>query len=688
MRTHTIKVRGRRASIDDRMLVQGTVGEDVLALDLDEEWDGFVVTVAFKWQHDSSIVAKQVEGGYEVPWECNQHPGKVLVAIEGTLGGKVMRHATIDYPMVVLPSEDAGGAAPSDPTVGEFRQAYEDAKTATESAAEAAGIAKAAASAASSQAETAKQSAASADAAADAAREAAADVKRRADSGEFKGEKGDKGDPGEQGIQGIQGVPGAQGDPGEKGDPGPKLTFSDLTEADKAELQKPATDAAATANAAAKAANDAADAANTAAEAAVSDAQAAIAEVKATEAKLYPAAENILVGSETGAVAHVDDAFSGASLRGITVEGACRQDGIPSPDAPKPIAVIENPTVRIVGRNVLDFTFPAYQVTYSKSVALIPGYAIGEKNQTLPLTTPSSSIGFGFVLKLIPGHYTIKAFNAPNKATVNVSGYRTFDDIKNADNNLWFVPEQNLSRTATFDVVGEQQYVVICFASEWGDGTNKITYPADFKAVVEYGGTATEYAPYTSQTLTFTLPAEHPYLAKLPDGTADEIVVDRNGNVILMARVAKTKVPDNVKWTIQENIGYSLGYSGIALKANGVKKNVRDAIVCEKYQASRAFKNAPCIGITEVLWIVPRTNSGDITAEECAKAANGMTFYAPLEEEVRYQLGRIDMPKAQDSIVNVWTDAEVTPNTSISYVRDVNIVVANIESAIASITEG
>lgn len=189
MRTHTIKVRGRRASIDDRMLVQGTVGEDVLALDLDEEWDGFVVTVAFKWQHDSSIVAKQVEGGYEVPWECNQHPGKVLVAIEGTIGGKVMRHATIDYPMVVLPSEDAGGAAPSDPTVGEFRQAYEDAKTATESAAEAAGIAKAAASAASYQAETAKQSAASADAAADAAREAAVDVKRRADSGEFKGRR-------------------------------------------------------------------------------------------------------------------------------------------------------------------------------------------------------------------------------------------------------------------------------------------------------------------------------------------------------------------------------------------------------------------------------------------------------------------------------------------------------------------
>ena len=65
-----------------------------------------------------------------------------------------------------------------------------------------------------------------------------------------------------------------------------------------------------------------------------------------------------------------------------------------------------------------------------------------------------------------------------------------------------------------------------------------------------------------------------------------------------------------------------------------------------------------------------------------------MTFYAPLATPATYHLGRIEMPKAQDSIVNVWTDAEVTPNTGIGYVRDVNIVIANLESAIASITEG
>lgn len=102
MRTHTLKVRGRRASLDDRTLVQGTVGEDVVALDLDEEWDGLTVTVAFK-HAGGSIVAAKDGAGYAVPWECNANAGRVSVAVEGTADGKVMRHATIDQPMVVLP---------------------------------------------------------------------------------------------------------------------------------------------------------------------------------------------------------------------------------------------------------------------------------------------------------------------------------------------------------------------------------------------------------------------------------------------------------------------------------------------------------------------------------------------------------------------------------------------------------
>lgn len=424
-----------------------------------------------------------------------------------------------------------------------------------------------------------------------------------------------------------------------------------------------------------------ADAANTAANQAVTDAQAAIAEVKATEAKLYPAAENILVGSETGAVAHVEDAFAGAALRKITVEGACKQDGIPSPESPKPITVIENPTVRIVGRNVLDFAFPAYQSVYSSGIAVIPYYAIGEKNQTLPLTTQASSAGFGFVLKLAPGTYTIKALNAPNKATVNVAGYRIFDNIQDKDKNLWHVSEQSLSRTATFDAVGEQQYVVICFAAERDDGANKITYPADFKAVVEYGGTATDYEPYTEQPITFTLPAEHPYLAKLPDGTADEIVVGEEGNVELVARVARVLPSEQTISFAEDANGASYVSFKFANTAKGATKLISNAYVASEWTNKSGY--AYCPNVNDV---VIRDNR--FTSEAQARELlDGVVVYVSVPEQ-RYPLGKIEMPKAQDSIINVWTDAEVTPRTGIMYVRDVNIVVSHLESAIASITQG
>lgn len=650
MRTHTIKVRGRRASIDDRMLVQGTVGEDVVALDLDEEWDGLVVTVAFKWQHDSSIVAKQVEGGYEVPWECNQQPGKVLIAVEGTKDGKVMRHATIGHPMVVLPSEEASGTSPTDPTVSEYRKVYEDAKLATATANGAADDAKEAAEDAIVAAGNADAQAAAAQLASQVAANAAADVKRRADSGEFNGEKGD---------------------------PGPKLTFADLTEADKAELQKPATDAAATANAAAKAANDAADAANTAAEAAVSDAQAAIAEVKATEAKLYPVAENILKGTAKDTFIHVNDAFSCASLREIVIEGAAKQDGTPSPDNPVPIQVVENPTIQVRGKNLLQYPF-AY--SYGKNPISISGITYTDNGDgSISVEGTSTAVNYynlDFTTdakQLIGKVIRIPKISAESSILFEVGFFLedgSYLNILDRLNQEAKVPEHVTKLRAYIGVMA-------------GKTVSTTIWPCIYIA-----GEDDKFAKYTSQAQAFTLPTEHPYLAKLPDGTADEIVVDGDGNVELVARVAKAKVADNVKWTLQSQGSYSLAYNGTMMTVNGLKKNARDAIVCEKYQASATFKNVPCIGITEVLWFVPRTNSNDITVEECAKAAKGMTFYASLAEEARYQLGRIDMPKAQDSIVNVWTDAEVTPNTSILYVRDVNIVVSNLESAIASITEG
>ena len=387
------------------------------------------------------------------------------------------------------------------------------------------------------------------------------------------------------------------------------------------------------------------------------DARDAIAEVKATEAKLYPVAENILAGSETGAVAHVEDAFDGAALREITVEGACKQDGIPSPESPKPITVIEHPTVKVVGRNVLDFVFPTFQAAYSNRIAVIPGYAFDKKQASLPYMTPASSSGFGFIQRLMPGSYTVKASNAPQKAAVIVAGYASYEDVTDKNKSIWHKTEQYLNAVSTFEIEGEQpQWVVFCFAAEWGDGSNKITYPADFKAIVEYGGTATEYKPHTSQTLTFTLPAEHPYLAKLPDGTADEIVVDAEGNVELVARVSKaTIVASNIVNTWGKGyVVYSWPKDG---RYSPEGSSDGTAVVCDKLKAETGGNIYKGLGVGISVGSTTAHNHSCATVIAVGDGADlssidGASFYYPLMTPVRYKLAPIEMPKAQDSIVN------------------------------------
>lgn len=437
------------------------------------------------------------------------------------------------------------------------------------------------------------------------------------------------------------------------------------------------------ATAKAEAAVKTADAANAAANQAVTDAREAIAEVKATEAKLYPAAENILVGSETGTFVNVDDAFAGSAMREITVEGACTQDGTPSPDNPVPIEVVEHPVVKVTGRNLLGNKYPAYAAAYNNGFAIISKYSYANPSVVLPFTTgPRSSDGFGFVEKLKPNvAYTFKAFNAPDKSIVCIAGYKRVEDINDASNAVWHLKETSLGNPVQFSVKEGGECVVFTFAAKWGGGNNEITYPADFKATVECGGTATEYAPYTSQTLTFALPTEHPYLAKLPDGTADTIEVDEEGNVELVARVARV-LPSEQTISFAEDAN---GASYVSFKFVNIARSATK-MISNAYVASEWTNKSGYVYCPNVNDVVIRDNR--FTSEAQARELlDGVVVYVSVPEQ-RYPLGKIEMPKAQDSIVNAWTDAEVTPNTGIKYVRDENIVVANLESAIASITQG
>lgn len=332
----------------------------------------------------------------------------------------------------------------------------------------------------------------------------------------------------------------------------------------------------------------------------------------------------------------------------------------PSPEWPQEIKLVESPTIQVRGRNLWPF---------ASSYTSIEGHQ-------------NEFVKDGMPFAILPGAYTFSAVGSLGNTDAPLFGYtatgkrfQLFRIMRNVTN-------------PKYSFIVTEPIASIYFVSNAADSnTGTIS-----NIQLERNSTATEYKPHTSQMLTFSLPSEHPYLAKLPDGTADEIVVDEEGNVELVARVSKETI---VASKIVDTWGK--GYAIYSWPKDGrYSPNASSdgtAVICDKLKAETGSNIYRGLGIGISVGSTIASNKSCITTIALGDGADlssidGASFYYPLMTETRYPLGKIEMPKAQDSIVNAWTDAEVTPQTGIGYVRDVNIVVANLESAIASITEG
>ena len=140
MANHVLTVRGREASVTPRALVQGTVGQDTLSLDLDSEWNGLNVTVTFVAQ-TAEVTPVLTDNVCEIPHEVLVDSGEVDVFVLGTRDGKAMRHAALAHKMMVRKSNMSDGSTTADPSISAYRQAYDNAVKATEAANSAAGAA-------------------------------------------------------------------------------------------------------------------------------------------------------------------------------------------------------------------------------------------------------------------------------------------------------------------------------------------------------------------------------------------------------------------------------------------------------------------------------------------------------------------------------------------------------------------
>lgn len=380
-----------------------------------------------------------------------------------------------------------------------------------------------------------------------------------------------------------------------------------------------------------------------------------------TEAKKYTDANtsNALVGTVSGNLLHVEDAWPGKPL-GLTIDGAYKQDGTPSPEAPVPITVIENPVLNVVGRNLLDLS------------TLSPKTAINSDNGNWYETSSVNWYANRNKLQF--------AFAAGLTLTMSVSSAEETTSVFFYDYSGAFISRIYFRRKVYSFVVPENTaYVAFEMHTTNYDG-------GDVSVIV--GSKNNDYRAYTSATLPITLPAEHPYLAALPRGTHDEIVIDKDGNASLIARVkAVTSEGINAAINYEEKAGgadfqVNLGNKFIYGVGFAVSNVCVDGNVDQAEPVNGGVIRGGYVRMTK-----PEKVKG-IASAKAYLIEIGFAAYIALINPVTYQLGKLDIPHMPETISNVWTDAELTTDMSMTYKRDINIAFENLAQAVVAAAAG
>lgn len=377
-----------------------------------------------------------------------------------------------------------------------------------------------------------------------------------------------------------------------------------------------------------------------------------------SEAKKYTDANtsNALVGNVIGKLLHVDDAWPGKPL-GLTIDGAYKQDGTPSPENPVPIKVIENPVLKVTGKNLFDYKNDEY---WGENVKGLDGDELTLKESTVSVLNAPLFIGVNFTI------------GAMCRALASVSQRLL----------LSAMPGKGVSYE------GENAYFIKTGVSDrykYAHGTFKSTNKwVSINTVclfiknvqVEYGDKATDYVPYVGTSLPITLPAEHPYLAALPDGTHDEIVIDKDGNASLVARVQKLDVSNLPAPSASDALGNGLTRYQYWSVINSLAMNDTESI-------APAFKSVVDYNFPQQGMYVSNRNIIVGATEDPTEALRaGGYIYTTRATPITYSLGKLDIPALPETISNVWTDAELTTNMSMTYKQDVNVVIAGLTAQI------
>ena len=351
------------------------------------------------------------------------------------------------------------------------------------------------------------------------------------------------------------------------------------------------------------------------------------------------ARQNILAGSEIGNPISVDDAFP-APLCGLTVYGRSTQDGTPTPDAPVPIVSAGDGgsvAVKVTGKN------------------------------RMPPNLKRNDFVECFVKKNTPITLVFKG------DLVSQGGNILFFDENNNQN--WFgIDKGKAEHHIKYPVdLTKFQYLLVDMASE--------------NVCLTWNASSPDYEPYREQLLTLPTPTGLPGIPVTSGGNytdqsgqqwvCDEVDLER---VVKVQRIYKVDIDgENVKF-VQAGDYANLVPRGIPIALYNLG---------QKIYATSTFTNLSWFYNTvngQFLYLIAANLSDQLNAS-CKKQL-GKVYYAlatPIEtpltpaEIAAYKALTAYGP---DTVVQAGDGAGV----KLGYQRDVNLVIKNLEDAIASMT--
>lgn len=647
-----------------------------LAVTASGEWEGLTVRAFWHVPDGKDPASSLVDGYVDVPASVTAQPGSGCITFEGSDGTSVtVTSADLRY-RVSANSGTEDGTEP-EPGTPAWQQLVDAVHTDAIAAEQAKTDAQTSASEAATSAGNADQS----------AQNAAGSLKKLKDgiaSGDFKGEKGDKGDTGpigpagpqgergEVGPTGATGATGPQGETGPRGEQGPQGIQGERGPQGE---QGPKGDTGDTGPQGPKGDTGPAVALDTTL---THEGEAADAKATGDAISAVKARQNTLVGTETGNLLSVDDAFP-APLCGLTVYGRSTQDGTPSPDAPVPIVSAGDGgsvAVKVTGKNI--FPGPEQPKTVERN-----GLTFSYKDGMYTLTGTSNENAWFNIYPVID-NTTSTSYNGN---TIYSDGkIAVVNGLKNKLCNIAFRNVNNTNSTTIITATNNKKLLqhntsgVFIYAPSG-------TYSDTFTLMITGENQTEDYEPYREQLLTLPTPTSLPGIPVTSGGNytdpqgqqwvCDEVDLEKG------VKVQRVKVVDLSTCAITGTANLAVT-KRLAIRLPLKGRDYKTEAICNKLQFFVSFTE-------DTLHFYVDTFNAQVFIPIGAKnpeEGEYILFYAlatPIETPLtpaELSAYKAITAYGPDTVVQAGDGAGI----KLEYQRDVNIAIKKLEDAVASMT--